>query len=195
MAVRVLPSLMPNNSPDRTRMRLGSRGGWMPSSVLAIAERAVRGRAPGGRPGGGGTAAGYGEPGRPVPPCTTVHYLRIWTDDAGETHQSEVDLGVTVTPREPGVAELVVGDAGTVGRLHFVTVRAGGQQPDWHNAPRRQFVTFLTGSATIETSDGDRRTLPPGSTVLADDLTGRGHVTTHEPGDQRVLVIWVDGES
>ena len=25
--------------------------------------------------------------------------------------------------------------------------------------------------------------------LLADDLTGPGHVTTHEPGPQRVLVI------
>jgi hypothetical protein len=121
-----------------------------------------------------------------------VHYLRIWTDADGETHQTEVELPVTVSPPEPGVAELVVGDAGGVARLQFLTVQAGDQRPDWHTGPRRQFVTFLTGWVTIETSDGERRTLPAGSTVLVDDLTGRGHVTTHQPGDQQVLVIWVD---
>lgn len=124
-----------------------------------------------------------------MPVCRTVHYLRIWTDDDGETHQTEVELDVTVSPPEPGVAALVIADAGPVADLQFVTVRAGEQRPDWHTAPRRQFVTFLTGWVVIETSDGVRRTLPAGSTVLADDLSGRGHVTTHQPGDQRVLVI------
>lgn len=121
-----------------------------------------------------------------------MHYLRIWTDEEGETHLSEVTLPEVTTPAEQGVAQLVIAEAVPVDRLEFVTVRAGEQRPDWHNAPRRQFVTFLTASVTIETSDGDRRTLPPGSTVLAEDVTGRGHVTTHEPGDQRVLVIPLD---
>ena len=93
---------------------------------------------------------------------------------------------------EPGVAPLLVSDALPVDRVHFVTVRAGDQAPDWHTGPRRQLVTFLSGAVTIETSDGDRRELPPGSTVLVEDLEGRGHVTTHAPGDHHVLVIPLD---
>jgi hypothetical protein len=122
----------------------------------------------------------------------TVHYLRIWTDDHGASHLDEVTLPEDLAPPEPGVAPLVVSAPVAVDRMHFVTVRAGAQSPDWHTGPRRQFVTFLSGAVTIETSDGDRRELTAGSTVLVEDLTGRGHVTTHATGDQRVLVIPLD---
>lgn len=121
-----------------------------------------------------------------------VDYVRIWADDDGESHLAEVALPFEVIPPEPGVAELWWSDAVPVDRVHFLTVRAAEQRPDWHCGPRRQFVTFLTGWARITVSDGDVRTLPAGSTVLVEDLHGRGHVTEHEPGDQRVLVIPLD---
>jgi hypothetical protein len=118
-----------------------------------------------------------------------VHYLRIWADADGESHLDDVTLPEELAAAEPGVAPLVVSDPIAADRVHFVTVRAGDQEPDWHTGPRRQLVTFLTGTVTIETSDGNRRELPLGSSVLVEDLTGRGHVTTHAPGEQRVLVI------
>jgi len=121
-----------------------------------------------------------------------MHYLRIWADDDGESHLEPVTLPEDLAAGEPGVAPLVVSDPVRVDRLHFVTVKAGRQAPDWHTGPRRQLVTFLTGAVTIETSDGDRRELDPGTTVLVEDLAGRGHVTTHADGDQRVLVIPLD---
>jgi hypothetical protein len=118
-----------------------------------------------------------------------VHYLRIWAGPDGESHLESVTLDAELAPAEPGVAPLVVSDPLLVDRVHFVTVCAASQAPDWHTGPRRQLVTFLTGAVTIETSDGDRRALPPGSTVLVEDLEGRGHITTHAPGDQQVLVM------
>jgi quercetin dioxygenase-like cupin family protein len=123
-----------------------------------------------------------------------VHYLRIWAGPDGESHLEDVALDEDHSPAEPGVAPLLVSEPVAVDRVHFVTVLAGSQAPDWHTGPRRQFVTFLTGPVTIETSDGARRELPAGSTVLVEDLHGRGHITTHAPGDQRVLVIPLDAE-
>jgi hypothetical protein len=123
-----------------------------------------------------------------------MHYLRIWADADGESHLDDVTLPEDPATAEPGVAPLIVSEPVPVDRVHFVTVRAADQTPDWHTGPRRQFVTFLTGSVTIEASDGDRRALSPGSTVLVEDLAGRGHVTTHAAGDQRVLVIPMDRE-
>jgi len=121
-----------------------------------------------------------------------LHYLRIWSDADGESHLDDVTLPEELAPSEPGVAPLVISEPLRVDRVHFVTVRADDQSPEWHTGPRRQLVTFLTGPVSIETSDGDRRELAPGSTVLVEDLAGRGHVTPHAPGDQRVLVIPVD---
>jgi quercetin dioxygenase-like cupin family protein len=118
-----------------------------------------------------------------------MDYLRIWADDDGVSHFTEVTLPLDVIPAEPGVAELWWSDGVDVDRVHFLTVRATDQHPDWHRAPRRQFVTFLTGWVRLTAGDGEERVLPAGSTVLAEDLEGTGHITEHEPGDHHVLVL------
>ncbi len=120
---------------------------------------------------------------------TRTHYVRIWADHSGESHLEDVALDTVVAPAEPGVAELWVSGAVDVDRAHFVTVQAFDQVPDWHCAPRRQFVVFLDGWVRITVSDGTSRTLPAGSVVLVEDVAGRGHVTEHEPGERRVLLL------
>jgi hypothetical protein len=124
-----------------------------------------------------------------------VDYARIWADAAGESHLERVVTGRTLAPAEQGVVELLVSRAFAVDRLHFVTVRADDQEPNWHLAPRRQFVVFLDGWVRITTSDGDAACLPSGSVVLVEDVEGKGHVTEHEPGEQRALVIPLDPDS
>lgn len=123
-----------------------------------------------------------------------VDYVRIWADEEGASHLERVTLDRAGSPAEPGVAELLVAGGIDVDRVHFVTVRAEDQVPDWHCAPRRQFVVFLDGWTRVATSDGDECRLPAGGVVLAEDLVGRGHVTEHEPGERRVLVIPLDPE-
>jgi len=54
---------------------------------------------------------------------------------------------------------------------------------DWHCAPRRQYSISLSGQAEIEVGDGTVARVGPGDIVLAEDLTGRGHVT-RVVGDQ-----------
>jgi hypothetical protein len=53
----------------------------------------------------------------------------------------------------------------------------------WHCAPRRQYSISLSGTAEIEVGDGTVARVGPGDVVLAEDLTGRGHVT-RVVGDQ-----------
>ena len=56
--------------------------------------------------------------------------------------------------------------------------RSGADQyVDWHPAPRRQFVITLAGEAEIEASDGEVRHIGPGTVMLAEDTTGKGHIT------------------
>lgn len=61
---------------------------------------------------------------------------------------------------------------------------------DWHNAPRRQFVVNLSGEVEIVTSDGDKRRFGPGSILLAEDLSGKGH-TSRGIGDQERLSLFI----
>ena len=121
-----------------------------------------------------------------------MHYLRIWNDAEGESHFEEVRRPVRVQTAEPGVAALHLADPVPVDRAQFLELDGDAQDPDWHTAPRRQFVVFLDRGVRIEVSDGEVRHLPPGSAVLVEDLEGRGHVTTHDPGPVRVLLVPLD---
>ena len=47
----------------------------------------------------------------------------------------------------------------------------------WHCAPRRQYSISLSGTAEIEVGDGTVARIGPGDVVLAEDLTGQGHIT------------------
>ena len=47
---------------------------------------------------------------------------------------------------------------------------------DYHTAPRRQYVVVLSGIAEFETADGTKRRMVPGDVLIAEDLTGHGHI-------------------
>ena len=123
-----------------------------------------------------------------------VDLVRIWADADGESHLERLELERRWTPAEPGVAPLGLTPPFSVDRLQVVTVGADDRRPDWHRAPRRQFVVFLDGWVRLATTDGDEVRLPAGSVVLVEDVEGAGHVTEHEPGERRVLVIPLDPE-
>jgi len=57
----------------------------------------------------------------------------------------------------------------------FNTAKAG-MNYEWHNAPRRQFVIGLSGTYEVVVSDGEVRQVGPGTVLLAEDLTGKGHI-------------------
>jgi len=61
---------------------------------------------------------------------------------------------------------------------------------DWHNAPRRQFVINLAGEVEITVSDGEQRRFGPGTILLAEDVTGKGHIS-RGVGDSDRLSIFV----
>jgi quercetin dioxygenase-like cupin family protein len=48
---------------------------------------------------------------------------------------------------------------------------------DWHCAPRRQYSITLSGTAEVEVGDGTVARLSRGDILLAEDLTGQGHIT------------------
>ena len=68
-------------------------------------------------------------------------------------------------------------------------VPSGMHEVDWHNPPQRLLVLWLTGEVEFETSDGNIRRLPAGSIVLAEDTTGKGHISRHPPEGQLVVHV------
>ena len=62
---------------------------------------------------------------------------------------------------------------------------SGDYNLDFHCAPRRQYVVNLSGSVEIEIGSGEKRLLGPGSILLAEDTTGRGHISRAVGNEER----------
>ena len=71
----------------------------------------------------------------------------------------------------------------------FVTTPNDLRDTRPHPAPRRQLVFVLDGEIEIETSDGERRTFPPGGVVLVEDTVGSGHMTRVSKGRASFVAV------
>ena len=70
-----------------------------------------------------------------------------------------------------------------------------GRENDYHTASRRQYVITLSGHAELVLSGGQTIQVGPGSIELAEDLTGKGHITrTVGPEDRLVILIPVTAQ-
>jgi quercetin dioxygenase-like cupin family protein len=71
------------------------------------------------------------------------------------------------------------GDATPMQAVKGVTFRVAppGYVLSWHCAPRRQYTITLSGAVEIEVGDGTIKQLGAGDVLLAEDLTGQGHIT------------------
>ena len=100
-------------------------------------------------------------------------FVRIYADEHGRSKFEEMPTPYECTnPAEPGAGSFSQKATGVTFRSQPV-----GLVQDWHTAPRRQYVITLRGMAEIETGNGEIRHFGPGDVLLADDLTGGGHVT------------------
>jgi hypothetical protein len=100
-----------------------------------------------------------------------MHYFRIYADADGESHFEDVEVEMGGQARGSELSEPYPA-VGVIFRRS-----PADQFIDWHPAPRRQFVVTLSGEAEVEASDGEVRHIGPGTIMLAEDVTGKGHIT------------------
>jgi quercetin dioxygenase-like cupin family protein len=113
-----------------------------------------------------------------------MKYTRIYSDAKGESHFEDVEVEMKTAPYNTGSISEMFAATGVTFRLspdYFV---------DWHNAPRRQFVVNVTGSLEVTVSDGTKRLFGPGTILLAEDVTGKGH-TSRGTGAQERLSLFI----
>jgi uncharacterized cupin superfamily protein len=108
---------------------------------------------------------------------------RLYTGDDGESHFEDIDIPVRSA-----------GDIGALSKAFAATgiifrETTGDYDFSWHNTPCRQFVLMLEGSVEIEVGDGSRRIFCSGDILLAEDTTGRGHVSRAIDGQPRRSVF------
>jgi quercetin dioxygenase-like cupin family protein len=102
----------------------------------------------------------------------------IWRVYSGADGQSHIQA-VTLALQPFTDTEGAYGEATPLQASTGITFRVSppGYELSWHCAPRRQYSITLAGEAEIEVGDGTVKRLGPGDIVLAEDLTGQGHIT------------------
>lgn len=115
--------------------------------------------------------------------------LRVWASEDGESHLAEVDLAFEESDFLPPAPPMHL-TAQTPASGYFIARVPPGWHADWHPAPVRELAVYLSGEGEIEASDGTVRSLRPGTILLVDDTTGKGHIT-RVTGTEEVLVVIV----
>jgi hypothetical protein len=111
-----------------------------------------------------------------------MHYARIFSDAAGESHFGTVAVDMALTDFAPPAPPVYLGDFLPASRLAFVRLPAGWYGEP-HPTPHRQLLLILSGLWEMIVSDGEVRHFPVGSAILLEDTSGRGH-TTRILGDE-----------
>ncbi len=114
---------------------------------------------------------------------TPVVVTRIFTGPDGQTHAEEIPLKLTGNGSSGELSEMV-----KVTGLQFRR-QAPNYFQDWHPAPRRQYVITLSGRGEVELTGGKRISLGPGHILLAEDVTGKGHISRGVGTEDRVSLF------
>lgn len=116
-----------------------------------------------------------------------VNYLRLYTDQHGETHFEDVPVAMAERTFAPPAPPQQLSAFWAATRFAYVSMPAGWYG-DWHPTPARQVFFILQGSVDVRVSDGERRTLTPGVAILVEDTAGRGHITSTLSGVTMAVV-------
>ena|SRR5438132_9360309 len=114
---------------------------------------------------------------------TPISVTRIFTGPDGQTHAEEIDVKLL-----PGRT------SGELSEMLKVTGLQFRRTPpnyfvDWHTAPQRQYVITLSGRGEIELVGGKKIPLGPGHILLAEDVTGKGHISRGVGTEDRVSLF------
>jgi hypothetical protein len=113
---------------------------------------------------------------------TPVRVTRIYTGADGTTKVEEFEI--PLKRRDAG------SDVSAPVALTTLQVRRTTPEYflDWHPASRRQMVVTLAGESEIELEGGRRIRLGPGHILLAEDTTGKGHISRAVPSKDRIAL-------
>jgi len=106
-----------------------------------------------------------------------MNIVRVYSGDDGESHFEPV------SPEEFAEIAQRLGN----GEVQLNT-RPSPSFSDYHTAPRRQYVVGLSGLSEFECADGTKYRMGPGDVLIAEDLTGHGHIARGIGDEPRVLL-------
>ena len=132
--------------------------------------------------------AGYETKEKFLESAPTVKILRIFADDIGKSHFSEVSVGTTLTDFAPPASPLYLSDPVAATKSLFLVFPVGWYGKP-HPAPKRQLLVFLSGTVEVTVGDGEIRLLNPGDSCLLEDISGEGHITRNISSEPVVVAV------
>lgn len=105
-----------------------------------------------------------------------MKYTKIFADEEGETHFIDVEIehkSVNFAPPAPPIYRSSYNPATRYAFCNFPS----GWFGDWHPAPFKQVFFVLSGEIEVIVSDGMVKHFGPGSIVLVEDTSGKGHIS------------------
>jgi hypothetical protein len=123
--------------------------------------------------------------GRPLAAATRspMKVTRLYTGTDGMTKVEEFEIPLKPQGRGTELSEIV-----GVSSLQFRRTNQD-YNLDWHPAPRRQYVVTLSGEGEVELEGGRKIRLSPGHILLAEDTTGKGHISRAVGGADRLSLF------
>ena len=117
-----------------------------------------------------------------------IAVTRIFTGPDGQTHAEEINVKLARDDVSTELSEM----------MKTTGVRFRRQAPnyfeDWHTAPRKQYVITLSGRGEIELTGGKKIPIGPGHILLAEDVTGKGHISRGVGTEDRISLFIPLGE-
>ena len=115
--------------------------------------------------------------------ATTI--TRLYTGADGQSHAEET--AVAWRPAQLR-SELNESEPVRVATARFLRWPRGFVW-EGHPASKRQYVIIISGRGEVDVAGGRKVQLAPGRVLLAEDVTGKGHITRVGPDEDLVMLL------
>jgi hypothetical protein len=105
-----------------------------------------------------------------------MKYLRIYADPAGDSQFEDVEIELSQVNFAPPAPPINISSYRPASQYAFCSF-PHGWRGDLHPTPQRQIFFILSGEGAAQVSDGEVRHFGAGNILLAEDTTGKGHVS------------------
>ncbi len=120
-------------------------------------------------------------------------YLRIYTDEAGESHFEDLETELIFTDFAPPAAPLPIAPFLPSAKIQWLGVPLGWAGDVPHPVPTKSVFVTTQGEYETTASDGDVRRFPAGAVLLLEDTWGKGHRTRNTSDiDFVIMIVAVD---
>jgi len=116
-----------------------------------------------------------------------IRLIRVYSGSDGLSHAEKIDAKLGA-PNPLGMEQSEELKAKST---NFVRFPAAFFE-DWHCAHAKRYVITLTGRGEVEVAGGEKVAMEPGTAVLFEDFTGKGHISRALTADWTAVFVQVE---